>query len=293
MSGGVRATYQPSPDPRPPLTPGRHGGHTQEGVRDPTRRHGPYIDDPLDSIAEEGSGVRAGGSHLSRRNSVASCSLATQTRGGMATLKVPWRRVATENEFVSLMERVQEECAPPITANRPSRKSLPAGALRSYMRSTVSSTRRSHGGSGSGSPSPSPQEEASKVKREAQASKTQSSLQRKKIVPVKPAIPPVLLKDRGSVEGSGATVGEEPRHPSAPQTNKDSLKQQQVPGDSSSAAADGKEGVLKKGVGGATGPCETNCKGCQLVDLWFIFWHAQFNPPSAPKPENKAAPPAK
>lgn len=290
MSGGVRATYQPSPDPRPPLTPGRNGGDAQEGVRDATRRHGPYLDDPLDSIAEEGSGVKAGGSHLSRRNSVASCSLATQNRGGMAMLRVPWSRAATEKEFISLMERVQEECAPPITANRPSRKSLPAGALRSYMRSTASSVRRSHGSGGS--PSPSPQDESSKVKRDSQVSKTQSLLPRKKIVPVKPSIPPVLLKDRGSVGGSAASVGDEARHPVPSSTNKDS-PQQHPPGDSTSVAAGGKEGLLKKGVGGATGPCETNCKGCQLVDLWFIFWHAQFNPPSVHKPEkNKATLPA-
>lgn len=259
--------------------------------------HGPAVEDSLGVIAEEVTfekgKVNVAAPLLSRRNSVACCSEVTENLKGKkaaAILRVPWKYAATEKEFISLMERVQEECAPPITSNRPSRKSLPAGALRSYMRSTVSSVRRSQGGLAPQSPQDDSAKSESNLKRDSQGSNRQSSLQRKKIVPVKPSIPPVLLKDRGTGGGGGAAaVGPEAKPPLTPSANKESVRQQ-LPEDTACLPDEKKEGVVKRFGGRATGPCESNCTGCQLVDLWFIFWHAQFNPPSVHKAEkNKAS----
>lgn len=206
---------------------------------------------------------------LSRRNSVARCSGVMEDmrgKGGMERLKLPRNRAATDNEFSSLMERIQEECAPALSSRTPSRKSLPAGALKSYMRSTASSVRRSQGSSVPQSPQDDSGKPEGKFRRGSQVPNKQPSLQRKKIVPVKPSIPPVLLKAR---ETSG-TIPE--AKASREVADKESEEKHQT--ENTSSRILGEEGGQKEGT---LGHCGNQCKGCQLVDLWFTFWHVQFN----------------
>lgn len=211
---------------------------------------------------------------LSRRNSVARCSGVMEDirgKGGMNRLRVPRNRAATDNEFASLMERIQEECIPALSSKTPSRKSLPAGALKSYMRGTLSSARRSQGSSVPQSSQDESGKPEGKVKRGSQGSNKQPSLQRKKIVPVKPSIPPVLLKARGT----DGTISKAEAQAPTKDADKETQEKQQF--EKSANTIDGilgREGSLGEKT---LNHCGNQCKGCQLVDLWFTFWHLQFN----------------
>lgn len=230
-----------------------------------------------DIAEEETSGCMAGKEMvplLSRRNSVARCSGVMEDmrgKGGVNRLRLPSNRAATDNEFASLMERIQEECIPTLSSKTPSRKSLPAGALKSYMRGTLSSVRRSQGSSvpqGSQDDSGKPE---GRVKRGSQGSNKQPSLQRKKIVPVKPSIPPVLLKTRGT-DGSIPKAEAQASTKGADKETRE--KQQSKKSANTIGGILGREGSLGEKT---LNHCGNQCKGCQLVDLWFTFWYLQFN----------------
>lgn len=278
LAGGDRATDTPCPNPRPTLSPGGDGSHSQESIRDTARSHGATVEDFLGDIAEEEtSGCMTGKEMvplLSRRNSVARCSGVMEDmkgKGGVSRLRLPRNRAATDNEFASLMERIQEECIPTLSSKTPSRKSLPAGALKSYMRGTLSSVRRSQGSSvPQGSQDDSGKSEG-RVKRSPQGPNKQPSLQRKKIVPVKPSIPPVLLKTRGT----DGTIPKAEALSSTKSADKETQEKQQPKKSANTIGGIlGREGSLGEKT---LNNCGNQCKGCQLVDLWFTFWYLQFN----------------
>lgn len=272
LAGGDRATDTPCPNPRSTLSPSRDGGHSQESIRDTTRSHGAAVEDFLgDIVEEETSGCMAGKETvplLSRRNSVARCSGVMEDMRGVNRLRIPRNRAATDNEFASLMERIQEECIPALSSKTPSRKSLPAGALKSYMRGTLSSVRRSHGSSVPQSSQDDSGKPEGGVKRSSQGSNKQPSLQRKKIVPIKPSIPPVLLKARGV----DATIPKAEAETSTKDADKKTQEKQQSKNTIGGLLE--REGSLGEKT---LNHCGNQCKGCQLVDLWFTFWHLQFN----------------
>ena len=293
MAGGDRATDTPCTSPRPAFSPSGDGGHSQESIRDPARSHGAALEDSLGDIAEEEKPDSLTGKVtaplLSRRNSVARCSGVMEDikeKGGVDRLRVPWNCAATDNEFTLLMERIQEECAPALSSKTPSRKSLPAGALKSYMRSTVSSVRRSQG-------SPVPQSSLDdsgkpegKFRRGSQGSNKQTFLQRKKIVPIKPSIPPVLLKARGT----DGTIPEAEAQAST--EGPDKASQEGCQSENTIGSILGGKGRQE---GNTLGHCGNQCKGCQLVDLWFTFWYVQFTEtvntsPSPSVPSRQHAP---
>lgn len=232
--------------------------------------------DFLGDIAEEETSGKETMPLLSRRNSVARCSGVMEDmrgKGGVNRLRIPRNRAATDNEFTSLMERIQEECIPALSSKTPSRKSLPAGALKSYMRGTLSSVRRSQGSSVPQSSHDDSGKPEGRVKRGSQGSNKQPSLQRKKIVPVKPSIPPVLLKAR-KTDGT-IPKAEAEAEVSTKDTDKETREKQQ-----SEKSANTIGGILERegSLGEKTlNHCGYHCKGCQLVDLWFTFWHVQFN----------------
>lgn len=239
---------------------------------------------------------------------------------------------ATDNEFSSLMDRIHNlnQCVkdkdsdlvdgPPLARDSPSRKSLPSGALKSYMRGTKASVMKTRDSNVSpqnlegdkgpsdrqstltGSPSvsrrsnsmnpsleASPQPKAlvsSRAKNRHSHTEGNETVRRRKMVVVKPSIPPVLLKSTNN-----------PSNVTSPTTT-GTLSQKNVSHESTAEAVVG--GIQKPtnlnasdntdsdssdraGVAAVaqhhllSGQCEESCNHCLLVDLWFTIWHVEFN----------------
>lgn len=257
---------------------------------------------------------------LTRRNTVARCTnIVNDVKQGKHDLlrrniesqHVVWdynvtgADAATDLEFSLLMERMNvlntasydktrakkdtTEGSSSLNRQSSSRKSLPAGALKSYMRGTKVSVLKTREGSippsieeedrselrrnlpSRGSPSSSGRmNKASHLQQPSLQSKIATSIrsdsimksgrscpegnetvQRKRTVTVKPSIPPVLLK------GTSKAITEESTT-AILALNRDkawSTPQRHLLG----------------------GQCEEKCNHCLLVDLWFTIWHVEFN----------------
>lgn len=222
---------------------------------------------------------------------------------------------ATDNEFSSLMERVSDLNEPKVTnmqdeasltRGSPSRKSLPAGALKSYMRGTKASIMKTREGSpphtfDNSSPSVSPalgskgktspgnsqvktsHSDRSDTKPKSHGPHIQNSVtaRRKKVVNMKPNIPPVLLKGANRDSSQVATVSSKVFQNNADET----------------VSSEERTSSCKEGISSVTGDaqsqshifeisqdsrlcrtqCQEKCNSCSLVDLWFTIWYVEFN----------------
>lgn len=240
---------------------------------------------------------------------------------------------ATDLEFSSLMERisglnsalnektkggkdqncVSKENSTTLYRNSSSRKSLPACALKSYMRGTKASVMKTRDGntphclegdkctlnrhlpSPQSSLSPSgisnkriPLLDASTHSQVAFSCRSKNinshleggeTMRRKRLVNIKPSIPPVLLK------GANKTVSEKSSNSTTEVSHKHKgMTSQTVIGvretlstSYDSECDNGDKAELFSQHHLLSGQCDGKCSHCLLVDLWFTIWHVEFN----------------
>lgn len=232
---------------------------------------------------------------------------------------------ATDCEFSSLMDRIhnlnqslkdcqnsnpEKDGGYTLARDSPSRKSLPAGALKSYMRGTKASVMKTRDGNASaqegdkGTPDPtgsssvstrpnrinpsleaSPQSKAlvsNRAKNRNSHTESNETVRRRKMVIVKPSIPPVLLKSANkptSVNAATTSVTHSQKnisHESCSETivggmnRSTNLSVGDNTGDTAGVTAVAQHHLL-------SGQCQESCNHCLLVDLWFTIWHVEFN----------------
>lgn len=277
---------------------------------------------------------------LARRNTVARCTnVMDDIRQGKRNIShhnsegqhVVWdysvtgADAATDLEFSSLMERisvlntasynkvhVKKEVSEGSSLSRDdsSRKSLPAGALKSYMRCTKASVMKTREGNSppsvdgdknaSNKQSPSPtgsslpngkvnhlqqsllqskvvisNKSNSKIKIRHMCPEGSASVRRKKGVTMKPSIPSVLLKGVNKLTSeASATVTSAVSH-----NNRD-VTSQIVNNARESTVSESRKPECRTWLAPQhhlVGQCEVKCNHCLLVDLWFTIWHVEFN----------------
>jgi len=184
-----------------------------------------------------------------------------------------------------------------LTRGTFARKSLPSGALKSYMRGTQNFLRRTDKLSvqdeknnlvkSSSARPQSPQQPTSRVFQRNSPSRTPSPKPQKKLVIQKPSIPHVLLKNaskntitinsnRNSNKDKCQTAGNSMSIKLAANANK-------VENKTDIQYKQEKETQLncfsppRWSASNAEVRCEEDCRLCSLVDLWFAIWHVEFN----------------
>lgn len=223
---------------------------------------------------------------------------------------------ATDHEFSSLMERVsdlyQKDCninmqseGSPLARGSSSRKSLPAGALKSYMRGTKASILKTREGSpphivdvssvkGVSSPkgSPAPVRKgrvSSTVTSQGKGSNSDKAdvkpkshgsagntvtLRRKKVVTVKPSIPPVLLKGANKTPNQALLKSTDENISSE---NKETTNKERSVSVSGNSESQSNNFDISQHSHLFSMQCHDKCNSCSLVDLWFTIWHVEFN----------------
>lgn len=251
---------------------------------------------------------------LIRRNTVARCTNVMQdVRGRKHNLQhiqdgqhltwvdgVTGADAATDLEFSSLMERIstlssaltenihmKKEDTVNLHRNYFSRKSLPAFALKSYMRGTKATVLKARNGH-----PPHPQEvdkctinthlpggRSDKVSSSGASPATPGkncsshvgggkTLQRRGAVIIKPRIPPILLK---------RAVSEDYEHEHSTSQTVSSVGETAFGTSYTTKCNNGDGTELSTQQHLLSGQCEGKCSHCLLVDLWFTIWHVEFN----------------
>jgi len=224
---------------------------------------------------------------------------------------------ATDEEYKLLMERVNQfkelylkksgcrdvsedsdNNGESLTRETVARKSLPTGALKSYMRGTQNYLRRTgkvtvenENNNLVKSPSTTPQSpqqpRSPRILQRNSTSRTPSPKPHKKVVSQKPSIPHVLLKNasRNTVAINSNMNSNKDKCQTAGNstTNKISANANKVESNTDVQYKQEKENHLncfsppKWSACKAEIRCEEDCRLCSLVDLWFTIWHVEFN----------------
>lgn len=176
----------------------------------------------------------------------------------------------------------EELDSPPLTRETASRKSLPASALKSYMRGTRSSVLKTRDGNAP-QPDIAPPTSRQNKSPSTTGSTTTTSIRRKKLVSVKPSIPPVLLRRSGVVQKC-----EDETSSSIKSSDENESDTREKDADDKSRG-DGSQTVTESGDGRSrrlssppqftpSSHCrKEGCSNCLLVDLWFTIWHVELN----------------
>lgn len=208
---------------------------------------------------------------------------------------------ATDDEYKLLMERVNQikelylkKCGnkdvledsddngnSSLTRGTVARKSLPNGALKSYMRGTQTSNRRT------GKADDQSELRSSRILQRNPPSRTPSPKPQKKVVSQKPSIPHILLKNASKnniTVTSPRNSNKDKCHISEKSTvDKTSANANKLESNNTFQNKQEKEKKLncfsppKWSACNTDIHCEENCNLCSLVDLWFGIWHAEFD----------------
>lgn len=200
---------------------------------------------------------------------------------------------ATDDEYKSLMERVNQSRdvsedsdnnGLSLTRGTVARKSLPNGALKSYMRGTQTSKRKTGKAEDQNEMN---QQRSSRILQRNSPSRTPSPKPQKKVVSQKPSIPHVLLKNASknniTVNSSRNSNNDKCHTPENSTVNKTGANAYKLESNNNFQNKQEKEKKLncfsppKWSACNAEIRCEENCHLCSLVDLWFGIWHVEFN----------------
>ncbi|KAK3871214.1 hypothetical protein Pcinc_023628 [Petrolisthes cinctipes] len=205
-------------------------------------------------------------------------------------------RIGTGDRIREIESRTKEReemgSPPPLNRESSSRKSLPASALKSYMRGTRSSVLKTRDGSAPLPEQITPTTRHTKLQESIKSSPitgstTATSVRRKKLVSVKPSIPPVLLRRSGNVLKSEDETSLPPNDMKASDENEnitqddddatDNIKSKGSKGDPE--CDDGRSRRLSSPPQfSLSSPCrKEGCSSCLLVDLWFTIWYVELN----------------
>jgi len=222
---------------------------------------------------------------------------------------------ATDDEYKLLMERVNlikqlylkksgyrdvsedADNGNSLTRGTVARKSLPNGALKSYMRGTQTSKRRTGKAedqkeinnlvnTSSTTPQSPQQLRSSRISQQKSPSRTPSPKPQKKAVSQKPNIPHVLLKKVSKTNITVSNSRNNNKDKCHTPENSTVIKTESNADKLESNYSENKQENEKK-LTCFSSPkwsacnseicCEENCHLCSLVDLWFVIWHVEFN----------------
>lgn len=225
---------------------------------------------------------------------------------------------ATDEEYKLLMERVHQikelylkktgcrdiseesdNNGESLTRGTVARKSLPSGALKSYMRGTQNYLRRTGKvtveneknnlvKNSSITPQSPLQSKSSRILQRNSPSRTPSPKPQKKVVSQKPSIPHILLKNASkntlTINSNMDSNKGKSQTASNSTTNKISANANKIESNIDFQYNQEKEKQLNcfsppkwSALCKAEIRCEEHCRLCSLVDLWFAIWHLEFN----------------